>query len=90
MLDKLPLVLLVMAGDLLREALLLIGHIQLVKGRLLLLKHGVLLIDAALPVARMIREEKREVVPKVWLCLHLPDDLADVLVEVITQGKHAH
>ena len=83
MLDKLPIVLLVMAGDLLRDALLLIGHIQLVKGWLLLLKHGVLLIEAALPVARMIRKEKREVVPKIWLRLHLPEDLADMLVEVI-------
>jgi multisubunit Na+/H+ antiporter MnhE subunit len=79
-----------MVQDLLREGLLLFRHIQLMERWLLLLYHRTLLIEAALTVARMVWKEKREIVPEIWLCLHLLYDLTDMLVEVITEGKHAH
>ena len=90
LLHKLPLELWVMVQDLLREGLLLFRHIQLMERWLLLLYHRTLLIEAALTVARMVWKEKREIVPEIWLCLHLLYDLTDMLVEVITEGKHAH
>ena len=42
-----------------------------------------------LAVAHMIREEDREVVPEVRLSLHLADDFADTLVEVLPKRPHA-
>ena len=52
----------------------------------LLVQLGLLLV---LAVADMVREEDREVVPEVRLGLHLTDDLADVLVEMLSQCPHA-
>ena len=48
-----------------------------------------LMLLRILTVASMVREEEREVIPEVRLCFHLPNDVADMLVEVLTQRPHA-